>query len=857
MFSTIMKTSNRALLAAVGLAVITGVRLQGQTAPAASVPTSDEIITLPTFEVNSSQDKGYLAENTVSASRISTPISDLPFAISAFTTQFISDLGALDLYDVVKNAAGVTSGATEFNAGADKFVIRGFGQTPERNGFNLFGQGSTYTDPIDIDRIEVVKGPAALLYGQVSPGGAVNYITKVPETKAFVEVTSGVGSDSYYRETIDVNQPLIGSSLLFRFNGSYTNGFAFENIPTSSKTTVLVPSLTWNVTKNVAIKLNYQSFYRYENPAEVYPPNMDVTTPATVIKTLTTAGYPGASAALTGAIGIDVAQGFKDAADTGFAGPYPGLPSNFDYDNESDFRRTDLETIDSEVDVTIGRHWVSRTNFDYNHNYSTFNQTGVGDVFIAPPGSMTYNTTSGLWAASSAWSAMTAAQQTATEYAFAQQILSDPGQALQTQLNTSGAAVGNPAIISRRPRVQYNYGGVRSMESDFAGEYDFTWGKLKPLVGLYWNQNWAWNIIRLNTGSAASPYYRTWDVDPNSPTYYINQAPTPIPITAYTSLTPDTLSWSSDEAAYGILNASFFNNSLYLVAGARYNRSESISTSFPTYSITAPPTAAVFNPGFKAHYTTPQVGVGYKVTSDSLLYASWSTSYTFSGGFLQQPELVNGVETAVITGQQKPVTAEGDEIGYKTDFLGGRVSSTLAVYRIVQTDVVQSINQIFSTGTIAASIQGVDVKSQGVEYEMTWSPLDHLQVFGSIAEDDVRNITEPAGNLIYLGAHPQQTAKTLGNLWSRYTFNTTALKGLWIGAGFNYVGASQGNTADPYLIYPSYILWNSAAGYDWTWDKVRFSLLLNFDNMANKVYVPADQEVGLPRRVTMAIRLRL
>ena len=107
------------------------------------------------------------------------------------------------------------------------------------------------------------------------------------------------------------------------------------------------------------------------------------------------------------------------------------------------------------------------------------------------------------------------------------------------------------------------------------------------------NQNWAWNIIRLNTGSAASPYYRTWDVDPGSPTYYINQTPAPIPITAYTSLTPD-LPLSYERADVFEWQ---FNTALYLVARVGHTVRRSISTSFPTYSITAAPTAAVFNPG--------------------------------------------------------------------------------------------------------------------------------------------------------------------------------------------------------------------------------------------------------------------
>ncbi len=59
----------------------------------ASVPNSAQVIMLPTLEVNENADKGYLAGNFLSGTRISTPIKDLPFAISAFASQFIADIG--------------------------------------------------------------------------------------------------------------------------------------------------------------------------------------------------------------------------------------------------------------------------------------------------------------------------------------------------------------------------------------------------------------------------------------------------------------------------------------------------------------------------------------------------------------------------------------------------------------------------------------------------------------------------------------------------------------------------------------------------------------------------------------------
>src|SRR5258708_9090564 len=127
----------------------------------AQTPTADETLQLSVFQVSTAKDKGYRAGNSVSATRIDTPIKDLPFAVNAFTQQFITDTGARDLFDVVQYAPGVTSGGREFNAGNAVYTIRGFDQKPQHNGF----AGDAYVDTVAIERVEVVKGPASVLYG--------------------------------------------------------------------------------------------------------------------------------------------------------------------------------------------------------------------------------------------------------------------------------------------------------------------------------------------------------------------------------------------------------------------------------------------------------------------------------------------------------------------------------------------------------------------------------------------------------------------------------------------------------------------------------------------------------------------
>src|SRR2546423_11161170 len=142
---------------AVALACVSLALRPHTSTPSANAAASDEVIKLSEFQVTTSADKGYRAANSVSATRVDTPIKDLPFAISAFTPQFIADIGARDLFDVVQYAPSVTSAGREFNAGNTVYTIRGFDQSPQHNGF----VGEAYIDTTSVERVEVVKGPSS------------------------------------------------------------------------------------------------------------------------------------------------------------------------------------------------------------------------------------------------------------------------------------------------------------------------------------------------------------------------------------------------------------------------------------------------------------------------------------------------------------------------------------------------------------------------------------------------------------------------------------------------------------------------------------------------------------------------
>ena len=154
------------VLLALGLAAGTAVRAQ----PTPSVPTAptpgarETVVELSTFEVSTALDRGYRAGNSVSATRIDTPIKELPFAVSAFTQQFIQDTGSTDLFDLVRYAPGVTSGGKEFTGGKSDFTIRGFDQQPQMACL-LAAAG----DGADIDRYRRAQGASWMSAAGTAP----------------------------------------------------------------------------------------------------------------------------------------------------------------------------------------------------------------------------------------------------------------------------------------------------------------------------------------------------------------------------------------------------------------------------------------------------------------------------------------------------------------------------------------------------------------------------------------------------------------------------------------------------------------------------------------------------------------
>jgi len=209
---------------------------QTNPAPAAaSAAVDDSVVVLTPFEVNSTRDVGYLAQNTLAGSRLNTELKDTAAAISVLTPEFLKDLGATNMKDIIlfQNNAVPDFGDADSNFNGNPMIgnsewqlrIRGLDATYGRNYFPW----RVSTDFYNVDRIDQSRGPNAILFGFGAAGGIVNTTTKQAQVNANAnEVSFSVGSWERYRGSIDTNQVLIADKLALRLNAMAENGHTWR-----------------------------------------------------------------------------------------------------------------------------------------------------------------------------------------------------------------------------------------------------------------------------------------------------------------------------------------------------------------------------------------------------------------------------------------------------------------------------------------------------------------------------------------------------------------------------------------------------------------------------------------------------
>lgn len=206
---------------------------------------ADDHQQLQSVEITGRKERTYKTKSLFIGNKTQTDIMDLPQSVSYASKELMADQGVVRVGEVVKNFSGVTN-FTSY----DDLTIRGFRINGQSNTQLLNGLRTStgfWKQPLTnyLERVEVLKGPASALYGNASPGGVVNRVSKKPLDESRKSVSVSMGSFNTLRALADFTGPATkDSSLLYRLNVGYEDANSFRDLQ-FDKNIVIAPSLSF------------------------------------------------------------------------------------------------------------------------------------------------------------------------------------------------------------------------------------------------------------------------------------------------------------------------------------------------------------------------------------------------------------------------------------------------------------------------------------------------------------------------------------------------------------------------------------------------------------------------------------
>lgn len=217
-----------------------------QTLPAVTVTPDAETATGPA---------GFVARRSATATKTDTPLIETPQAISVVTREQIEAQGATQLRNTVAYSAGVVS--SFFDSRIDSFKFRGSDPVQYLDG--LLRQSGFYNttrpDPYTLERVELLRGPSSVLYGQGGVGGVLGMVSKRPQAETAREVQLQLGNFSRKQVALDFTGPLDAQGQwLYRLVAiGRDSGTQVDHVPDDRA--LLAPSLTWRPSADTSLNL--------------------------------------------------------------------------------------------------------------------------------------------------------------------------------------------------------------------------------------------------------------------------------------------------------------------------------------------------------------------------------------------------------------------------------------------------------------------------------------------------------------------------------------------------------------------------------------------------------------------------
>lgn len=303
--------------------------------------------------VHGDRDSPFLAPSASSATKSEVSLLDLPQTVDVVPRDLFTLQGARSIEDALQNVAGVSPSVGDGQR--DQVYIRGFSAQYDQYLDGVRDEAMYFRDLANIDRIEVLEGPSAVLYGHGSAGGLVNRISRLPSTIALGSATITLGSWDERRVEFDAGGPLGSSSLSYRLDAAEEDSGGFRDQYFLQRYHVS-PSAAWQVNADTRILVQLDTLNDLR---------------------LDDLGIP----ALVGPSG----SGFPGVAPSIPIGSYYGSPDSFDRDYVRAAFTTGTVTLDHRMNADLTLHEVFRAE------HYTLDRNNVLPLGVYLPSGTTYS----------------------------------------------------------------------------------------------------------------------------------------------------------------------------------------------------------------------------------------------------------------------------------------------------------------------------------------------------------------------------------------------------------------------------------------------------------------------------------
>ncbi|MBY0579622.1 MAG: TonB-dependent siderophore receptor [Burkholderiales bacterium] len=241
----------------------------------ASTETSGDAKTteMSPIRVRRAKISGYVVKEAATATKTDTPLMETPVNVQVVPEQILKEQQATTLDQALTNVSGVVSNSWSY--GEESITMRGFQtSTVFVDGFRIVEYGGFGLRNLsNAQSIEVMKGPAAILYGAIEPGGIVNIVTRQSQSSAYYSLQQSAGSWNHYITDFDATGAINDSgSLLYRLDANYDTTDSWRQGDRNQKT-FIAPSLKWIVSPQTQVSFKIENTHNpYTNDnAQVLP----------------------------------------------------------------------------------------------------------------------------------------------------------------------------------------------------------------------------------------------------------------------------------------------------------------------------------------------------------------------------------------------------------------------------------------------------------------------------------------------------------------------------------------------------------------------------------------------------------